>query len=81
MERVEKAMTAEGYTEGPDKFHTASVREGDTIIMQLRGNLRFQETSEEALRVAYNSNLPTMACFQVSEVDRSGVVVVVVAVV
>ncbi|KAK7095934.1 uncharacterized protein [Littorina saxatilis] len=70
LERAEKQMKADGYTDGPDKCHSANVKEGDAILLTLRGNLKFNHREDTEINLVYNSNLPTQASFHVIEIDR-----------
>jgi hypothetical protein len=50
----------------------ANVKEGDKIVIKLRGNLRIrdQDVEKNFTSLFYNSNMPNKAVFFISEVDK-----------
>ncbi|XP_076439095.1 LOW QUALITY PROTEIN: death domain-containing protein 1-like [Babylonia areolata] len=77
VERAERSMRAEGYTEETDqqhhnggKEHVTSLREGDSLLLEIQGNLRFQDNGCSHIRLPFNSNLPTHASFHLAEVNK-----------
>lgn len=72
VERVERMLREEQYTIGPDKYPGGNIKEGETITVQLRGNLKFKDKDPETdtINVIFNSNLTNKLNFYVREADR-----------
>ena len=75
VERIERQLKEDGFHNSVDGHdHLTLLNEGDSIALEFRGNLCLNSDCDgqrtDALRMIYNSNLPTKTNFRIREVDR-----------
>jgi hypothetical protein len=72
QDRMERVLKEEGYVTDPmDKYNGhANIKEGDSLIIQLRGNLVSPGWDSDQRHLIFNSNLPCKLSFKVREYDR-----------
>lgn len=69
-ERYQRNLTEEGFDAGPPPSPELVVREGQTMEIRFRGNIKDEEDMTETLQMVFNSHIRTRMEFVVTEIDR-----------